>query len=410
MTAVETPAAAPPDTPSTHRGRRITAAALAVISALVLTLGTTGVWLRATTMHTDRWVDTVGPLGRDARVQAALAQFVGDELVAVINLQDFLDNVLPDRAASALAGPLTNSVENFITDKAQEFFESEAFENLWVDANRVVHQKVVAVLRGDSEAVNVTDGKVQLDLVPVVLYVLKAIDEQVDGFLSNHIPALSQNLTGDEARARLSDALNRDIPDDFGVITVFEDSELSEVQAAVQLAQRLVIVIVVVSLLLMLAAVLIATDRRRIAIWIAMSTAVSLVLCRSIARAAGKHVVDGVEDQINRAAVQAVINDVIGSYLLVTAGLLALSLVVAAVAFVAGPSRAAVTMRGLAQRPQWLRDNAPWVQGAIALIAILVLLFVDLTILSVIAVAVLVGAIEVALWRLHRSGSTPLAV
>lgn len=409
MTETGTPTEATTDKPSTHRGRRIIAAVLAVLSALILTLGTTGVWLRATTMRTDRWVDTVGPLGQDARVQAALAQFVGDELVSVINLQGFFENVLPERG-EVLAAPLTNAVRQFIVDKAEEFFESETFENLWVEANRVVHKKVVAVLRGDSEVVQVDDGEVQLDLVPVLVYVLKAIDDQANGFLSERMPALNQDLTGDEARARLSDVLNRDIPDDFGVITVFEDSQLSAVQEAVQFAQRLVVAIVVVSLFLMGAAVLLALDRRRIVIWISVATAVSLVLCRAIARAAGRHVVDGVEDATNKDAVQAVINDVIGSYLLVTAGLLALSLVVALVAFLAGPSRPAVTARGWARRPQWLRENAVWVQVGVAVIALAVLLLVELTILSVVAVAVLVGAIEVGLWQLQRAGGTPQAV
>ena len=53
--------------------RRIIAAVLAVLAALMSTIAVTGIWLKRTTFDTDRWVATVGPIADDPQVQTALA-------------------------------------------------------------------------------------------------------------------------------------------------------------------------------------------------------------------------------------------------------------------------------------------------------------------------------------------------
>ena len=198
-----------------HRTRRIIAATLAVLAALTTTFAVTGGWLRRTTIDTNHWVDTVGPLASDPKVQAALATWSADQLEQLINVQGYLGDALPQRA-EILAGPLSSAINGFIETEAGKFFASDQFEKLWIAANRIAHERVIKVLKGESTAVTTKDGKVVIDFMPLLLRILQNVDQRANGLLSSHLPAISQDLTGDEIRTKLSDALNRPIPDDFG--------------------------------------------------------------------------------------------------------------------------------------------------------------------------------------------------
>ncbi len=56
------------------RPRRIAAVALVVVTSIVFTVAVAGVWARRNALNTDKWVDTVGPIGEDPAVQQALAE------------------------------------------------------------------------------------------------------------------------------------------------------------------------------------------------------------------------------------------------------------------------------------------------------------------------------------------------
>ena len=153
----------------------------------------------------------------------------------------------------------------------------------------------------------------QLDLLPVIDRVLEAVNERTDGRFSNQIGSIT-DLSPDEARAKLSQALGRELPDDFGTITIFEKQELSNVQKAAELFNDLVYVLVIAAFVLIGLAFLVAPDRRRIAIWVGLAIAGFMVAFRASARASGKQVVNIVMPE-NRDATQAVISRVLSSYL-----------------------------------------------------------------------------------------------
>ena len=258
-----------------HRGRRIIAATLAVLAALTTTFAVTGGWVRRTTIDTNHWVDTVGPLASDPKVQAALAQWSTEQLSQLINVEGYLQDALPKRG-QILAGPLSSAIDGFIETEATKFFASDAFAKLWIAANRVAHERVIKVLKGESDVVKTRNGKVVIDFMPLLVRILQNVDQRANGLLSADIPALDENLTGDEIRAKISDTLNRPIPDDFGTVAVFDDSELSTIQQAVQWFQQFVIAFFVLAFLFIAGAILVAPDRRRIAIWLGLGTAITL--------------------------------------------------------------------------------------------------------------------------------------
>jgi hypothetical protein len=392
---------------SRHRIRRTIAAILAVLSGLFVTLGVTSVWLHKTTYQTDQWVSTVGPLARDARIQAALAVWTTQQVTQAVDTEKIFTDLLPTKA-QPLAAPLSTAVDSFISEAALKFFQSDAFVNIWTVANRNAHADIIKVLQGKG-AVSIKNGKVQLDLLPVIDQVLEKVNASTNGRFSNQITSLT-NLSPDQARAKLSAALGRPLPADFGTITVFEKQQLSTVQKAVQLFNQLVYALVIGAILLIAAAFAVAPDRRRIAIWVGLSAAGFLVAFRAAARTSGKQVVKQIVVPVNREAAQAVISRVLASYLDVTLVALLIGLVIALIAFLAGPGRYAVAIRSWVDNQGWIRRHAGAIQLGLLVLALAWLLLATLTFGKLFLAALIVGALELALWRLREKEPEAVSV
>ncbi len=395
--------------PRRHRPRRIIAAVLAVLAALMSTIAVTGVWLKRTTFDTDRWVATVGPIADDPQVQTALAAWATDQISQVVDVKALLESALPKRG-QVLAGPLSNAVDGFVMQQVNAFFASKEFPQLWKNANATLHEHVLAVLKGNGKAFKTQDGKVVIDLIPVLVEVLQRIDQRTNGLLAQHLPALNEDLTPDQVRAKISTALGRPIPADFGTIEVFDARQLTAVQRAVQWFQEGVVAFVVLAVLLIGAAVLVAPDRRRIAIWLGLGAAVTFVTFRALGRAIGKQILSGIVLPRNQTAAQDIVHQVFSSYRTLTAICIALGLVVAATAFLAGPSRAAVATREQFTRASWLSDHRGVAEVGILLVAAAVVLFADLTFAGIGLILVVVAILELVLWRLPSGPAAPPTV
>ena len=386
---------------SHHRVRRTIAAILAVTSGLFVTLGVTAVWLHKTTYQTDEWVSTVGPLAKDARVQAALAVWATNEITQVVDTQSIFSELLPSKA-KPLAAPLSTAVDSFINQAAEKFFQSDAFYRIWVAANRNAHEDIIKVLEG-KHAISIKDGKVQLDLLPVIDTVLDQVNNSTNGRFSSQIGSIT-NLSPDAARAKLSSALGRPIPDNFGTITIFEKQQLSTVQKAAQLFNEAVYAIVIAAILLIAAAFAVAPDRRRIAVWVGLSAAGFLVAFRAVARISGRRVVGQIVIPVNRDAAQAVVSRVLASYLDVTLISLLIGLAVAIIAFMAGPGRYAVSIRNWFAHSSFLREHAGAFQIGVLVLGLVYLMFASLTFGKFFLAALIVAALEFALWRIRSMG------
>jgi hypothetical protein len=397
------PSAAPAKA-SRHRVRRTIAAFLAVLSGLFVTVGVTSVWLHKTTYQTDEWVSTVGPLARDARIQAALAVWATQQVTQAVDTQQIFEDLLPTKA-QPLAAPLSTAVDSFINQAALKFFQSDQFIKIWTVANRNAHADIVKLLQG-KHALTIKGDKVQLDLLPVIDQVLEKVNASTDGRFTKQLSSIT-NLSPDEARSKLSEALGRPIPDDFGTITVFEKKQLSTVQKAAELFNDAVVALVVLSILLIGAAFVVAPDRRRIAIWVGLSAAGFLVAFRATARASGKQVVNQIVIPVNRDATQAVVSRVTASYLDVTLIALLIGLVVALIAFLAGPGKYAVAVRGWVGRQGWISRNAGAVQVGLLVLTLAWLLLATLTFGKLFLAALIVGGLEFALWRLRDRDVKP---
>jgi hypothetical protein len=104
---------------------------------------------------------------------------------------------------------------------------------------------------------------------------------------------------------------------------------------------------------------------------------------------------------VNRDATQAVVSRVLASYLDVTLIALLIGLVVAFVAFFAGPGRYASATRDWFRSSSLLREHAGVLQIGILFLGLAYVLLASLTFGKFFLAALVVGALEFGLWRLR---------
>ncbi len=390
--------------------RKILVGILVVLTSLSITVTTIDTWAHRTLLNTNAWVDTVAPLGTNPQVTAALANYVTDQIVTQLDLQQRAQDALTQAAPQAafLAGPITNAIQGFVHDKMVEFFNSPAWETFWLEANRVAHEQAVNILRGHQGTVlTVANGEVTLNLLPVITTVLQKIESVAQGLLGDRVtlPQITGTEQVSQAISALSSALGRPLPPDFGQVVIFQSDQLASAQSAVKLFDTLTYALILFSLLLIAVTIVLSVNRRRTAVQLAIGTIVGVLIARLIIKKISSDVVTSIASS-NRPAVRAVLDDAFGSLRGFTRWLFAIALIVALIAFLIGKrewlsaarsqaARAYGTGKDMAasDRPYalWIREHADVLRTTGLIVAVVLLFFVGVSWLSVI----LVGAVLV---------------
>ena len=87
-----------------------------------------------------------------------------------------MEQVLPGPAA-IIAAPIADQIEQTLEQVVGNVLVSPKFQTVWVDANRALHEKVVAFLRGDTTVLQTRDGVVYLDVYPLIDAVLRQLQQ-----------------------------------------------------------------------------------------------------------------------------------------------------------------------------------------------------------------------------------------
>ncbi|MFC7877399.1 hypothetical protein [Isoptericola sp. NPDC057391] len=322
-----------------HRGRAAAAVVLVVLGALLAPVAVVAAWAERTLTDTDRYVATVGPIAADPAVQGAVAGRLTDVVMEQIDVQAILGTVVDGleqqgvgpRATDALTqleGPLTSGVESFVRRAADGVVTSDAFEDAWVQANRVAHQQLVATMRGEGG-----------ELLQI------GQDGQLTIQLSGMIALLKERLVdrGLGVAAR--------IPEVNATFTLMQTSQLVQVQNRYAQVVALGTWLPWISLGLLAAGVLVARHRSRALVVAGLSLAASMVLL-AIGLAIGRGIyLDALRDVVLRLDAAEVLFDQVVSFLRVTLRTIGvLGLVVALVAYLGGSSASARSLRAGAGR------------------------------------------------------------
>ncbi|HJS26114.1 MAG TPA: hypothetical protein VJ913_03195 [Actinomycetota bacterium] len=404
-----------------HRLRRILASILVVLTVVVFTVTVPAAWGRRTILNTDRYVATVAPLADDPAVQTSIATRLTDQVFAALNAEDVISNALAGigERATVLAGPITNALRGFVQEQVLRIVQSEPFDRFWTEANRFVHTQVMAILRGDTEQVSVVEGKVLLNLVPLINLALVQIQGVATDLVGDvTLPTIEAGSAPGPAVAALEQALGIELPETYGTIEVYDSQDLEALQQALFTFQRLFVLLLILIPVLIAVTLLVSTRRRRTLIQLAVGGAVGLVLVRRLAILGRDSLFERVDTE-DFPSVRVLTDELMSSLFRYTGILLAIVLITLLIALVTGRYPWAVALRrwvadlgrgiGAAVggkplpdtgRVRWVREHRDALMLAGGVLAVVLLLWVDLSWLAFVVVGVLVALYELALWRL----------
>ncbi|MEV7961868.1 hypothetical protein [Oerskovia paurometabola] len=321
-----------------HRGGwlRWTAVAVLLVLAGVLMLGSVlARYVRAEILDTDKYVATVTPLGSDPAIQAEISTQVSDAILERIDLETVTAQALATLTQNveqvpaqvqALAPLLASQGESFVRSTVDRMVTSPTFEELWIVANRQAHKNLVAVLTGERDTAITADanGQVTLSLGPMIDEVSKRLSARGFTFVES-LPSIDPQFV------------------------LFTSQDVVKAQRAVAFLNTAANVLPWLSLLVAAGAVWAAPRGRRrravvlagVAYVVAMAIlAVGITVGRSLYLSAVP------SDVLSPSAATALIDAVLVPLRTSLRAVFAFGVVVVLAAYLTGPSRSAVAVRG----------------------------------------------------------------
>jgi hypothetical protein len=282
-----------------------------VLGCLVLLVANVAVFARTFVFDTDTFADALAPEQPDEEVIAGVADKLSDQIVTATGVQDRIQELTPrDNALVA------DAAENIIDDTVRTVMQSDRFREVWRDVVVRAHDRFVALVEGDDRQ------PVLLDLRPAV--------ERVDQSLEDGGIELIDDATIEEV----------------GEVVALRRAQIDEVRATLDLVRRLVIALPIVALVLIAAAVALAPDRRRMLARAGVGIVVAMVVTAVVLRITRTAITDRVEVDVRRQGVESLWGRLFETLFQQTAALTALGLLIALGAWLAGPARLAVRLRG----------------------------------------------------------------
>jgi len=399
--------------------RRTIAAVLAILAAVTLAASAIGLWTRRTVTSTDRWVALTGPLGSDPSVTSLLADRVTAQVVASLDIENRVADALPENLA-LVAGPLTSGATTAVEDQVNNFFASDVWEEIWLRLDRFAHSQAIALLREESEVVQVVGDQVVLNLLPVINEVLAQVTSASPEIFGQtlDLPDVQVDEVPESVITRLESALGTDLPDDFGQIPVYNTANFEQAQWVFERVARGTIVLALIGLFLAALALWVSPSRRRTLLQLSIGTLVLMVIVRRVGLRIEDEIIGGVQDDAARPAVAAVLDAVMSSFRSYTGWWLAALAVIIIVALLTGPYAWARTSRvktvelsrglvgGLQDRSTrpatvlWVREHRELLLIAGALIGCLLLLLFNVSFVGLIVILALVVAFELSVVRI----------
>jgi hypothetical protein len=328
--------------PRAPRTRRIIAWVLVVLTALLIPISVVSVWAIRTVTDTDQYVATMAPLARDPVIVQHLATKATDELFSTHVVRDKVRSVLPEKA-KPIVTPIANQVESYVHGIALQVFESPKFGRLWDALNRHSHDAVVDILTGKQSALTKRfeqGGAIVVNVTPALQNVIDELDSRGVTLFNPLKPILDKGHS-------------------LG-ITIVSKSQVSQFSALFNLIVKLRWVIPAVALVLAAIGIAIAVERRKTLLRMAIGVGlVSLLLLAGLSlgritflNQAAKHRFD--------QNVAGTVWDTLLRFLKTDLRWTVLACVlVAFVAWVAGPARYAVWIRATcAKGGRWVAGEA----------------------------------------------------
>lgn len=383
------------------RTRWVIAAVMLALGGVLLAAAVPAVWAARTLLDTDRYTETVAPLAAVPAVRESIAVTAVDRLFARGDVDARVQAALPPSAAF-LAPNITAGLRDFSVTNAERALATPQFQQLWTEANRRAHQRVVPPLlsgsAGRTGALSIDAGTVSIDMTTIVAQVKQTL--------------VSRGLT-----------VVANVPDTAagGEVTLFQSARLGQVQTALRALQSMSIALPIIAVLVLAASVAVAPDRRRALLLLGVTAIVAmLALGAGLALLRDAYVSSPPAGILSGAAAAPFFDTIVRFLRNAIRTVAAVGLVLLVGAALAGPSRAAVGLRAavgggmsalgldLGRPSEWTDRHRRALDVTIVVIAAAVLFATNTPtpgLVLVLAIAVLAGLALVELLARAHPGS-----
>ena len=360
------------------RGRRAALSLLLVLGCGLVAMSLVAVYVRATVLNTDRYVETMAPIAESPAVQQAVAAKLDSAIAQRVDFSALLQQALPTQV-DPFAPALAVGLQQAIRSRLDSFVASDRFETLWVEVNRRAHSRIVALLTtGESKRLLLEGDTVYLDFGAAVDRIRQALQERGLDRLAAAIP-----------------------PSVDGRVVLLQSDALVKAREGIDLLERLTIVLPILALLCLAGHVALSRPRRRGLLRVGLGLIVTALLLVAAVGIGRSMYLDAINSYVlPRDAASAIFDALIGllrtgiRVVVVVAVLVALlALVLGRTQTLAARSRAALS--GLADNRGvgWVAEHRGLLQGvAVALGAIVLFSWDPPTAGVVLIVAALVVA------------------
>ncbi|MFG2006265.1 hypothetical protein ACGFNU_44670 [Spirillospora sp. NPDC048911] len=327
--------------------RSVLAAVLVALAGFGVVCSAIGVWGARTTLKTDHWVATVETLPQEPAVAAAVSEYLTTEVFNALNVQQRLAQSLPPKAAF-LSAPVTTAVRDYMRTMIQKFMQTSQFQAQWEAANRFAHAQIMAILENRSGTVSVAGSTVTLNLLPIVNDLLLTLEQQLPTMFGKKLdlPALTSGQVPPGLEQRIETALGVNLPADFAQIKLYNRDRLGQLQEAVVTFKRSVGLLVAGTILALGLAIWISPNRRRTILQFGLWLTIAVLVLTNVLRAVRDQLLGLVPAGVYREGASVAIYETLtdlrawGDWILWT------GIVVAVVAYLVGPGRLPVLLRG----------------------------------------------------------------
>jgi hypothetical protein len=238
-----------------ERARRASVVGLLILGCGLAMLSVVAIWLRVTLLDTNHYVKTVAPIAAEPAVQQAVADKLDNAINSRVDFEGLAREALPDRA-DVLAPAIQTGLRSFIRTRIDDFTQSQRFQDLWVEANRRAHTRIIELLEGGrSKRLVLDNDTVYLDLSPAVDRVKTALTDRGLTRIASAIP-----------------------PSVDGRIQLVQSEGLVKAQRGVRLVKGIAILLPLLALLALGGAVALSRSKRRGLLQSAIGVALAMLL------------------------------------------------------------------------------------------------------------------------------------
>jgi hypothetical protein len=168
MNAPSSGQSSPPARHGPSKTRIILARTLTVIGVLLIVVSALANYVKREALDSAHFRDTSRALIADNAIRDQLALTLVDQLYANTDVAGTLKAKLPENL-QGLAVPIAGLAQNAADAAAKELLSRPKVQDLFVAATSQAQKQFIAVLDGDTKYLETTNGKVVLDLRPILI-------------------------------------------------------------------------------------------------------------------------------------------------------------------------------------------------------------------------------------------------